>query len=497
MEYAIEYPKEEKIKRRDDLIWLKNDYANNYFIDYTLIVNKDERIRPIINCYLDDFFNNENHLKEHKHIEYIILFLTHYDELCQINKMDEFLQSEFLKVVYDHIKLELAYNRYESKLLNFIIENNFKINEFNDMVKYDIDKINRSTYVDSEMLEYFKRMLKTHNELLNVNVIRSIVMCTNYELIRNASKNRLKSNFQNTKSTLKDLKLNLKYLLIDKKNKIKECRNEYKKIIKKKNIVISLAILIIISASFGATKLVEPRLKTTYMTYSNVSSPTITEDYELKIDDNTPTLKIYSEAYLEDGIFYRDIETYKVEDFTSTSALEEYYNYDFSIIEPINIDKKVIVNDNELKQEYREVLKIYQDENDEIKINNDLGCVLSIIVMTALLSAVPLIPVAAVIDKTNFDIEEIKMKYYPIFVEAQRLITKLKESGEDIGKFLKESVLLCDELIGSEDISSLSEECQSLIKEYENFRNEHAELIEQITNDEINEYIKKYEKKMR
>lgn len=510
MEYAIEYPKEEKIKRRDERIWLSNSYfymkyVNGQLREWSLEVSKDERKRPTLendDDFFDNFLNDEKCLK--KHIEYIITFLSHYDELCQQNKMDEFIQDEFLKVVYDHIKLELVYNRYESKLLNFIIENNFKINEFNNMVKRDIEEINRSTYGNLTFIEYLNTSIKL-NDLLSREVIRNIVMCTNYDLIKNTSKNRLKTNSKKTRNALDKIRASLKTTLTYTKDEIRENRKKYKRAIIKRNIAISLILCTILGTGCVVKKQTDnyietetpPKFKTTYTTYSNISNTSVTEDYSEKINDYSPILKIYSKAYQENGVLYRDITTYKVEDFIDTSDLEKYYNYDFSIVKPTDIDSKVVVKSDEPKEEYREVLKIYQDKTDAIHNMSKLEYMFYLIIPTIFISAIPVYMEAFYISIVNERIYEINRKCYPSFVEAQRLITKLKESGEDIGKFLKESVLLCDELIGSEDISSLSEECQSLIKEYENFRNEHAELLEQITNDEINEYIKKYEKKMR
>jgi len=55
------------------------------------------------------------------HIKFILIFIENYQRLIKVNGMDEFLQGEFLKVVYDYIKIEFAYNGTSSRILNYKI----------------------------------------------------------------------------------------------------------------------------------------------------------------------------------------------------------------------------------------------------------------------------------------------------------------------------------------------------------------------------------------
>ena len=215
------------------------------------------------------------------------------------------------------------------------------------------------------------------------------------------------------------------------------------------------------------------------------------------IRDNNATLKIYSEAYLENGILYRDIKMYDVEGFTDTSVLDKYFSYDFSIIKPIDIDNKVKVKENEMTEEYRELTIVTQDKEDVIHSMSTLDYIVFLMLTMSFLGCVPVTTEAIFIKKSNKIYKKKNEDYELLVEEARQKVQELNGDIDKIGKFLKESITLCDEMIGKEDLEELTEEEKELIKQYESIRKDYSELLDEITTDEINIYIKKYEKKHR
>lgn len=514
MEYAKELVNEEKKQeRRNERLSIQNGCSalRNYYpspahfsLFWNLTVFKEISKRPKLTndyqCYKSSLAVDD----VEAHIKFILIFIENYQRLIKENGMDEFLQGEFLKVVYDYIKIELAYNGTSSRILNYIIENNFNKEVFISMVRDDIEEINKSSFVDIEFLKYLHMSIKVH-DLLSPQVIRNIVMCADYELIKEASKNTLEHNKANVSTNLSRIRIRLRNEIAYKKEGIKDKRKIVNQLLFKRTIVSFALIATIAGITFGAKSMVDdfvetnvpPKFKTTYTTYSNVASPSVEEIYSEVIRDNNATLKIYSEAYLENGILYRDIKMYDVEGFTDTSVLDKYFSYDFSIIKPIDIDNKVKVKENEMTEEYRELTIVTQDKEDVIHSMSTLDYIVFLMLTMSFLGCVPVTTEAIFIKKSNKIYKKKNEDYELLVEEARQKVQELNGDIDKIGKFLKESITLCDEMIGKEDLEELTEEEKELIKQYESIRKDYSELLDEITTDEINIYIKKYEKKHR
>lgn len=104
----------------------------------------------------------------------------------------DFIQGEILKAIYQYIKLELCYNENNQSKLLKKIRGNFYIEAFKNFVKDDINHIKSSTYIEPSLLEYLNQTLKISKNLLDDNLIRTIIMCLDYDLIRKGNTRCLK-----------------------------------------------------------------------------------------------------------------------------------------------------------------------------------------------------------------------------------------------------------------------------------------------------------------
>ena len=216
-----EMPKE-KNDRRDEVKTLLTNLRNYHM---RLVVYRNIYKRPEL---------DSNELSEK--VEFIKHFIANWENLIVKNNMDEFLQNEFLKVVYDTIKLELITNIYNSELLEFIINHDFKLRMFRNMIKEDITEIKSSTFANLEFIDYLTRALEV-KDILSNEVIRIIIMCNDYEKIREGNSIYLDNQNKKLNSELSNVKTRVKREITHIKDNIRELRKKLTKQLIKRTIV--------------------------------------------------------------------------------------------------------------------------------------------------------------------------------------------------------------------------------------------------------------------
>lgn len=487
----IEESKEERGRYNQRFV-LRN--LEDPFYNWYLCIYKDKYKLPKL---VGDYDLSEKE-KVDKSIDLLIKVI---EKNLETFSKDEFVKNEFLKVVYEHIKIEICHSlNRTSKLLEVSKEYGLDIES---LVRKDIENIKCSTYVDSEMLEYFKRTLKIHDNILNPNVIKSIVMCTNYELIRKGNKAILDNSYQSLKETnYEDLKENIKTQNKIVKKRLKEKRKDFIRT----SLIGTLMVLTIgasilgfkpISniASYNAGTIIT--YKTTTESYTSLGNFNETEEYmDLSIESPKVTLTIYGEPYEVNGELLRKIEKYNVKDFETTSDLEKYYNIDFDslLIEPFFTNTQKLEEDDSLEK-YIEVSRITQDKESPNEEQNKRYYVEILIVLCLALVGIAFIPLGIEYIKLRRSLEFLdvsKTLYNDETYKLILLINKCKKILEENGYTLSDAIKLCDEIVGRDSYDDLGDEYKKTIETYKKIRDEHSELIELLkTSDYQNIKIKK------
>lgn len=223
MQASQELPKE--LKRSDQTIQIKFNFSDNKLFNieywYLRIYRDSYKIPKLEN----DYCNNPLQM-----IDYIYDFVNHFEEICELNKLSDFVQKELIRVIYYYIKEELIINRDTSKILNLIKEKQFKIDEFKYLIKKDIKMINASTYGNIDLIDYLDRIIEV-KDLMSKEVIRVVIMCEDYEKIREGNLNILESRKEKLNARLSRIRQEVKIGIETKKVKILDLRKKIKSII--------------------------------------------------------------------------------------------------------------------------------------------------------------------------------------------------------------------------------------------------------------------------
>lgn len=494
--------KEEKIESKD----YKYKFGNSTYFFETY---KDRRKHPRIYNMLatPKTMTDEEFFDEIK-IE-ISLIITELTENPNLFNSDKFIKSEFLKVLLKLIKIELCYSK-KSTLLEFLIKENYNIELLKSLIKKEIEGFYASSFGNPELTEYLNRNISIYNDFLSPSIIRALVMCTDYELIRKGNLHILNE----YKEELENLSFseNRKEKIV--KNSLKFLKEKSKNAttlnIRKRFCASALAILI----GFGGTGIVKTFLslndskvttyKTIHETYTSLGDKEIIEEYLSLIINNTPKLKIYGETYEKDGIFYKDVTTYKINDFSETTDLSKYYDIDFNLlpIEPEEITTE-IVSEKDYLEEYKVIEKYTQDESDtkEIIRERELSEKILSNILAFLISILEVVAVVCFGLPTLLSFFKVKDQYIYTKKLCKEKTDSIKELIEDCLSLLKKSGLtiedaikLCDEIAYSQDLNDLDEEYLRVINTYKTLKEQNQALIESLNKTSDDKIIKKYEK---
>lgn len=418
-------------------------------------------------------------------------------------KNDNLLLMEFYKVIYDYIKFEVVYTK-ESSLLKFIETNpNLKRKHIRELINKDLEDINKRTYINPTLLDYLNNCLKI-NDILSQEVIKAIIMCNDYNLIRKGNRYILKTRKSLIEEKLKQSKNVFNSIM----NNIDHISMYYREIVNKRLSISILSVVMAISTSgcliLGHTvsnrsAKKEMTYKTTHEIYSSLGTKEEHTEYERLIED-TSYITIYNEPYFIDNVLYRDADTYSINDFETIDELNKLYEIDFDLLkyEPVK-SETIEVSENDIQECYKIIEKIRQDtrdfkenlieiSNDDKILNNYARIVLFILSIGITVAGISCI-------KDEIKVLKIDKNY------LKKFLTEFKYNKEDyqyylneIGLSLTDAIKLCDEIVGLEEIETLDDKYKQIIEEYKILRKEYGDLEVNITNID-NDKLKKYKRK--
>jgi len=300
----------------------RRDEVKTLLDNMKLIVYKDIHKRPSL---------EPNELS--KKVEFIKKSICNWEYLVVVNNLDEFLQNEFLKVIYDTIKQELITNIYESELLEYIIDRGFKLEIFKNMIKEDITEINSSSFINIELLNYLNRTIEMKG-ILSKHVIKGIIMCNDYDKIREGNSKYLDNQNKTVNHDLSNIKRRIKNEISHIKDNIRKLRKKLTKQLIVRTVVPTIFALVILAGGvytkFTTDKIIRESptaetFNTTYTTYSSITNERILEEtkYIEPLEENKIIMTIYDEPFLMDGRLYRVVKEYEINEFNENN-LEEY-----------------------------------------------------------------------------------------------------------------------------------------------------------------------------
>lgn len=411
----------------------------------------------------------------------------------------DFIQGEILKAIYQYIKLELCYNENNQSKLLKKVRGNFYIEVFRNFVKDDINHIKSSTYIELSLLEYLNQTLKISKNLLDDNLIRTIIMCLDYDLIRKGNKSIIERKLSTIE--LKDYN-ETKYYINDRRETYKYHLKEKRLDALKSSLLASLLALTVGAGVFVDAKIskglkkasTRETYKTTIETFTNLGGLTKEEKYAPIYNEQTSSmLRTYSEPYETDDGLFRTVNSYKISDFDTKEDLEKYYNIDFSLLDP-NFTQKIKVEDSDTLSSYIEIERTTQDLNDtsnEFNENEYNLKMFLIVIATVLFLLIPGVPEALfLIDRLlqySCDNDIVK-RWEELLCE---LLTKSQELLEKNGYTLESAMKKCDEIIGSDDYDTLDPKYKKIIEKYKEIRNKHTELEELLQERELKKFLKR------
>jgi len=409
----------------------------------------------------------------------------------------DFIKEELLKSIYYYIKLELCFNENnQSNLLKKIKENNFYIDKFNTFIEDDLNIIKSSIFIDIQILEYLKQTLTISNDLLSNQVIRCIIMCTNYDLIRKGDKSIIETKLSTTKVTGYQ---NILYEVKNRRTTFKKNSHLKRKYSIKTSFFASLLALTVGAGTFVDVKIHEGlknasithTYKTKVETFTSLGGYTEEEKYMPKYDEASSILKSYSETFETEEGLVRTVEYYQIYDFNTTNELEKYYTLDLSLLKPYYKD---VVESDGNDQSYIEIEKITQDLNDvedEIDYDGYIGMSILLILVTALILILPcLAEVFTIMASYNRYLleKEISKKYKKILYNTLMQARNLLEQN---GLTLDEALRRCDEIIGTDSLDDLSSEYKQIIERYKEIRKEHTDLENLLKQRDLKRILRK------
>lgn len=483
MQISQELP---NVERKDFIKTLKTDLKN---YNVKLYVYKDLSKRPKIDG-----------IGFKKDIFFLKHFIKYWSSLVAKNNLDDYLQNELLKVIYDNIKQELITNIDKSELLDYIIEQNFKLENFKTMIKEDIKVINSSTYGNIELINYLNRTLEI-KDILSKEVIRTIIMCQNYDLIRDGNRAYLEEENKRIKSNLDNTKLTIKNDLLKTKNKIKKLRRS----INSKLLGGVLVLTLLISMLTGGSLLIKggidnghTKYLTTYTTYSSVNDTIEETTYEPFLSEESTTMTIYSEPYLIDGRLFRDIKIYELDNLTEENDIDNILNIEFNVpIKPTE-GKTVELQEDDIKEEYRIVTKMSQDETNVKK--ESVSFKKYFLVIGGALS-IPILMSIVFGGKIFFDekkyVKELNDKLKEEIYNWQYIYNQLIRQLESNDPILSKEKILIQEIIGYENPDDLENKYKLIIEDCNKVAEERQKVLETLETDKTHKLVKKLDKKNR
>lgn len=177
-----------------------------------------------------DYRRKTERQKIQKQVKLILLYFDNWPYIVSNNNLSEYDQHELIRAIYECIKLEIAFNpKRTSQILNYICMYHFKTKEFIELIENDINEINGLSFANIEFIRLLKENIKSSNSLLNSSVILSIIMCSDFNLIKRGNLEILES-----------YKQRLNYEIIrsnEEANKIVKLKLNLKSIMKKTNIL--------------------------------------------------------------------------------------------------------------------------------------------------------------------------------------------------------------------------------------------------------------------
>lgn len=394
----------------------------------------------------------------------------------------DFIKEELLKSIYYYIKLELCFSENnQSRLLKKIKESKFEEYTFSMLVKEDLKTIKLYTFIEPEMLKYLERTVMLSTDILDDNLIRSIIMCMDYDLIRKGSKSLLESKLSTIE--ISDYH-NSNYNVRNQRATHKTYSHWKRKDSLKTSFFASLLALTVGVGVFVDAKSIKnikedstvKTYKTKIETFTSLGGYTEEEKYFPRYDKQSSVLKVYSEATQSEEGLVRTVDYYQISDFDTTDELEKYYTLDLSLLSPYYTETVKVTENG---QSYIEIERATQDLTesvDEIDYDGYIGMSIFICLMTAVMLLLPGVPETLKLIDTfrNYLIDKelckkSKEHLSNALIQAQLLL-------EQNGLTLNEALRRCDEIIGSDSLDELSDEYKQIIERYKEIRKTHTDL---------------------
>lgn len=418
-------------------------------------------------------------------------------------KNDNHLLMEFYKVIYDYIKFEVVYTK-ESSLFKLVETNpNLKRKYIRELINKDLEDINKRTYINPTLLDYLNNCLNI-NDVLSKEVIKAIIMCNDYNLIRKGNRYILKKQKELIQEQISKNKNTYRNIM----NNIDHINMYYREIVNKRLCISFLSVLMVIFSSSGLvfghaaikTSKKVMTYKTTHEIYSSLGTKEEHTEYESLLEDAS-YITVYNEPYLIDNVLYRDVDTYNINDFETLDELNKLYEIDFDLLkyEPVKIET-IEVSENDIQECYKIIEKIRQDSTDtkeqteELSFSKKMVYYFTGIILITLLLAIGALGIALIQEK----IKGLKInKDY-----LKQFLSEFKINREDYRYYLNklnltltDAIKLCDEIVGLEEIETLDDKYKQIIEEYKILRNQYGDLETNITNIDNDKLVKKYKRK--
>ena len=465
-----------QIQRYDANISLKDKLFKGEYWHLKVYVNKS-KMPELYSTIIGPVVDEKSLSKYIQKLEELI------DKWNSITKQySDFVKEELLKSIYYYIKLEICFSENnQSKLLKKIKESKFEEHTFSMLIKEDLKTIKSLTFIEPEMLQYLERTAMLCTDILDDNLIRSIIMCMDYDLIRKGSKSLLESKLSAIEiSDYHDSLYNVRNKRVTHKTYSDWKRRDSLKT----SFFASLLALTIGAGVFVDAKIsagikeasVTKTYKTKIETFTSLGGYTEEEKYSPRYDKQSSLLKMYSEAFESEEGLVRTVDYYQISDFDTTDELEKYYTLDLSLLSPYYTE---VIKADENGQGYIEIEKTTQDLTesvDEVDYDGYIGMSLLIVLLTAVILLLPGIPECNKLINTFREYlidKEIcknsKEHLSNALIQAHLLL-------EQNGLTLDEALRRCDEIIGSDSLDELSDEYKQIIERYKEIRKTHTDL---------------------
>lgn len=383
------------------------------------------------------------------------------------------------QIIYDFIKLEII-NTLKSEVLESIKKQNVGIYYINNLIRNDIERTKKGTFINNTKLLDRLNMLTSKNtsstlasDVVNIDVIITLLLIEKDDKMLNT----LKANMNNiTSDYSKNLEKLETYLAFD--GKINETKSELEelkdklrntnKTLKKKaiSLLISTSLIIGIAVNLPSIgKGFNTKYVTTTDIYETGKEPISLTSYESRQNEITRTLKLYNKSEKSWSEIKRNYQTCDVTDIIMKSGNPEDYlnidveSFDFSLS---RVDTEII---DEECEEGRILTVVTQNHDSDYVFDEEnyrifLICAYIILVLGVVF----------------FEISPI---HY--IVECVKLMEESDHETNKINEINKKQ----EELI---------QECKRYIKSNKDLENKYYELyngeIKYLTNKELEDKIK-------